>query len=443
MRRGGVLMLVPDARIHERTVAREESALRDVAMAMLQYTPQVAIAEESTLLLDIGASLKLFGGARALRKRIRADLRSLGFTARLSCAPTAQAAWMLARAGGGVALKQMSSTRALNRLPVTVLPAARTFSNWFEGIGCATIGDLRRLPRPGLQRRCGRALLDPLDCAFGNAPEMFEWIQAPTVFKAQIELFDRIENADRLLGGARRLLLQLVGWLCAKQLAAKAIVFKLEHERGRIARAPTKIEILLGEPTWHCDHIERLLKERLGNIELEAPVIGLELLAAQLQPMTLPTESLFPEPEGSNEDQVRMIELLVARLGENNVRQMKPIADYRPEVANRWVSVQEHVRKGQSASQLPPDLNNILRPTWLLPSPILLLVRNHRPFYCSPLRLMLGPERVEAGWWGDTATRDYWIAEGNEHALYWIYQERLGGERDTQEPRWFLHGLFG
>ena len=45
MRRGGVLMLAPDARIHERTAAREEAALQAVAMAMLQYTPQVTLAE--------------------------------------------------------------------------------------------------------------------------------------------------------------------------------------------------------------------------------------------------------------------------------------------------------------------------------------------------------------------------------------------------------------
>lgn len=441
MRRGGVLMLAPDAQIHERSTAREEAALQAVAMSMLQYTPQVTLAEESTLLLDIGASLRLFGGIRALRRRVRADLRGLGFTGRLSCAPTARAAWMLARAGGGRALKQQSSARALSRLPVVILPAARAFASWFEGIGCETIGDLRRLPRPGLQRRCGRALLDLLDCAFGSAPEMFEWIEAPATFEAKMELFDRIENADLLLAGAQRLILQLIGWLCAMQLAVKGIMLKLEHERGRVARPPTEVEILLAEPIWHSEHIVRLLKERLGKLVLEAPVIGLVLHTTQLQPMEPPTESLFPEPGGTEEDQLRMIELLVARLGEDKVRQMKPVADYRPEVANTWVPIQEKVREAVMANQLPPDLNSILRPTWLLVNPIPLLVRNHRPFYGSPLRMVAGPERIEAGWWGDTAARDYWIAEGQEHALYWVYQERVAG--NGEDPRWFLHGLFG
>lgn len=443
MRRGGVLMLAPQARIHERGAAREESALEAVAMAMLQYTPQVTLAQESTLLLDIGASLRLFGGVRALCARIRADLRGLGFTGSLGCAPTAQAAWMLARSGGARVLKPGSAQRLLDRLPVMVLPAARPFASWFEGIGCRTIGAVRRLPRPGLRRRCGHALLDLLDCAFGSLPEVFDWIEAPATFEAKIELFDRVENADLLLAGAQRLVLQLIGWLCARQLAVKGIMLGLEHERGRVARAPTEVHILLGEPAWHGEHIVRLLKERLGKLVLEAPVIALVLRTTGLQAMEPPTESLFPDPGGSEEDQARMIELLVARLGQDKVRQVRPVADYRPEVANTWVPVGEKVRATLVADQLPPNPGGVLRPAWLLVKPLALLVRNHRPFYGSPLRMVAGPERIEAGWWGETAARDYWIAQGQEHALYWVYRERIGGAGEDPEPRWFLHGLFG
>ncbi len=53
------------------------------------------------------------------------------------------------------------------------------------------------------------------------------------------------------------------------------------------------------------------------------------------------------------------------------------------------------------------------------------------------------PERIEAGWWSQTQTRDYFIAEGKDHALYWIYRERINGSGEDAAPRWFLHGLFG
>ncbi|CAN7262791.1 Y-family DNA polymerase [Massilia sp. LjRoot122] len=465
MRRGGVLMLMPEARLVERSSTREAEALDAVALAMLQYTPQVALAEEATLLLDIGASLRLFGGIRALCARVRASLRALGFTASLSCAPTARGAWLLARAGAafaggdgrnrgrpsGRSLRMASLERRLERLPVALLPPARPYMSWFEGIGCERLGELRRLPRPGLQRRCGRELLDMLDAAYGLCPELFEWVAPPDSFRARLELFDRIEQADLLLAGAHHLVLQLVGWLCARQLAVERITLLMEHERGRVAMPPTALEIVLAEPAWRDEHLVRLLKERLARQELPAPVIGLGLEARQVRAMAPPTESLFPEPGGSEEDRMRMLELLVARLGADNVLQALPQADYRPEVANEWVPVQEREGAARSASRkaalcdarLPPDVASLPRPSWLLAKPIALLMRNHRPFYGSPLKVASTPERIEAGWWSETQTRDYFIAEGQDHTLYWIYRERIVGAGEDAEPRWYLHGLFG
>ncbi len=443
MRRGGVLMLMPEARLHVRAPEREAEALHAAALALLQYTPLVTVAEESTLLIDIGASLRLFGGVRALCRRVRASLRALGFSGVLSCAPTARGAWMLARRRAGRVLSIASLTRRLDALPSSLPPPARPYAAWFEGIGCFDLGAMRRLPRPGLQRRCGRELLDMLDAAYGMAPELFEWITAPASFHAKIELFDRLENAEECLLGAERLVQQLTGWLCAHQLAVERITLLLEHERGRVARPPTPVEIALAEPTWRDEHLVRLLRERLAKLVLDAPVIALALDASQVQAMAPPSESLFPEPGGSEEDRLRMLELLVARLGPENVLQALPQADYRPEVANSWVPVQQKVREKERASQMPPNVDSLPRPTWILAKPIALLMRNHRPFYGSPLRMASTPERIEAGWWSQTQTRDYFIAEGQDHALYWVYRERIVGAGEDAEPRWFLHGLFG
>jgi len=463
MRRGGALMLAPDALLHERDPQRELEALNAVALAMLQFTPQVAEAEEATLLLDVGASLRLFGGIRRLCQRVQECLRMLGFSGSLSCAPTARGAWLLARSGarsggmsrkrgagaavyGGRVLKIGSLERQLGRLPCGLLPPLRPYVDWLEGIGCQTLGELRRLPRPGLQRRCGRDVLEMLDAAHGQIPELFEWLQAPPSFRAKLELFDRIEHADALLHGAQRLLQQMTGWLVARQFAVERICLLLEHERGREARDPTLVEIVLAEPTWRDEHLIRLLKERLAKLELPAPVIGLTLEARQVQPMEPLSESLFPEPGGSPEDQQRLLELLVARLGADNVLKAAPLADYRPEQANRWVSVQEKIRPADARAQLPPDMPSLPRPAWLLAKPIALLMRDHRPFYGSPLKMMSGAERIEAGWWGDAETRDYFIAQGQDHAYYWVYRERLrakGEGEEAAEPRWYLHGLFG
>lgn len=437
MRRASLTAIAPGLQLLERDLAKEQEAIHSIALTLLQYTPEVAFAEDDSILLDITASLSAFGGRLALCRRVKKSIATLGFTGQISCAPTARGAWLLARQIMPVrrTLKMSSMTKRLDALPCILLPAARPHQEWLKGIGCRSIGDLRKLPRAGVQRRTNTNLLIELDQAYGNALELLEWVKAPLTFNAKLELPDRTDYAHALLFSARRLLAQLAGWLVSIQKAVSHIVLWLEHERGRYAIAPTPIDIRLAEPTWQEEHITRLLKERLGRTELIAPVIAMRLEAMHLSPMLPPTESLFPEPGGTPADFNRLLELLKARLGDDGVLCPAPIADHRPEVNNHW----DLITRSKTRSLVTQSHGKkIIRPSFLLVHPIPLQTRDHRPFYGSTLRLIQGPERIEAGWWdGQLAVRDYFIAQGSEHACYWIYQERA-----QQEARWFLHGLF-
>ena len=93
----------------------------------------------------------------------------------------------------------------------------------------------------------------------------------------------------------------------------------LEHERGRDAIAPTEIEIALGAPTRFEEHLTRLVKERLGHVELAGPVIAVRLVARSVQEAAAPSDSLFPEPGSTPQDHAWLLELLSARLGAENV----------------------------------------------------------------------------------------------------------------------------
>lgn len=88
MRRGGVLTLAPDATLCDRDTQREDACLLAAAMALMRFSPQVTIGAEATVLVDVSASLRLFGGVRALRREVRATLDALAVTARLGLAPT-------------------------------------------------------------------------------------------------------------------------------------------------------------------------------------------------------------------------------------------------------------------------------------------------------------------------------------------------------------------
>lgn len=437
MRCGGVATIVPGTIMLDREPEKEARALDAIALAMLQFTPDVAFTENFTMLLDVGPSLRLFGGPLALCHQVRSSIRRLGFTASLGAAPTAQGAWLLAHAPHQRrpthrrCLQLATMTPRLDRLPCGIMPAAQPFLGWFDGIDAVDLGALRRLPRTGLLRRTSKQLIRVLDHAYGDLEEMQRWMPVPEHFSAHVETFDRIEHAEALLHGATTLILQLTGWLNARQLAVGSFTLLMEHERGRAAVAPTPLDITLAEPAWKEPHLLRLLKERLAKIELTAPVIGLRLEAGQLQPMQVPTDQLFPEPGGSPADFARLLELLSARLGPENVLTPVISPDHRPEQCNTWGPATANVRR------LADDEEPLERPSLVLPKPIPLLMRQERPFYGSPLKLIRGPERLEAGWWDDqTVARDYYVAQGKDATCYWIYLER------TQNARWFLHGLY-
>lgn len=438
MRSGGVAALAPDAVLLDRDELREHQALDAAVLALYRFTPDIALQPDFGLLLDVGPSLKLFGGVRPLSRHVVDALARLGLTAKLGVAPTAAGAWLLARGGEtgrkrarARVLKHSTLHRQLDRVPCARLPAAHPHDEWLAGVGARDLGALRRLPRTGLIRRTSTQLADALDRAYGDVPELQRWLSIPETFNAAIETYERVEHADALLDGATRLLLQLTGWLTVRQLAVSAFTLQMLHERGRAAIAPTPLSITLAEPAWQEEHLVRLLRERLAKVVLTAPVIGLRLEATQLQPMAPPNLMLFPEPGGSQADMVRLMELLTARLGADRVLAPAAAADHRPEVCNKWLPAT------LKPVPFPAEAEPLARPFWLFKQPIKLLMRDQRPFYGSPLTIIRGPERIEGGWWDDgTAARDYYVAQGSDAACFWIYQERTG------DPQWYLHGLF-
>ncbi|MFQ1061443.1 Y-family DNA polymerase [Bordetella trematum] len=430
-RRASAQALAPQAELFARDRAAETLRLQEAALALLQYTPQLALREPDALLLDVGASLRLFGGPRALARRVRATLATLCLHGRLGMAPTAQGAWLLARGAAPAALRLSSLARRLDALPVELLPEAQAQAAWLQGLGCEYLAQLRALPRAGLQRRAGPDLLMALDRAYGQTAEAHAWFIAAPRFEARLELADYAEHAQALLGAAARLTEQLSGWLHGGRLAVRSVTLRLEHERGRRARPPSCLTLTMAEPVWHGRHLQDLLRERLERLELPEPVIAMALSADQTQQADSASQTLFPDPASQAADHARLLDLLAARLGPQAVRHAAACADHRPEQANQWQPVH------QPAPRHCPAGPVLERPFWLLEPARALPEQNHRPVYQGqPLRLLRGPERIESGWWDDApAQRDYFVAEDQAGARYWLYRER--------GQRWFLHGLYG
>ena len=376
------------------------STLEPIAAWACQFTPKVALEPPQALVLEVAASLRYFGGRDGFLKTLRNSLDELGFAASLAVASTARAALWLAR----------GNADSLEDVP---LEATGFSSDFFKNIGISKVGELLRLPREGLAQRCGPAMLDELDRAFGRLPEAHAFFAPPPRFAARLELAAEATHAEALLFPARRLLAQLEGLLAARQEGVRSFVLKLFHHNSKFF----EMKIELASPARDVERLTGLLRERLGATALSRPVEALALEAGDFTPLEERSRGMFGDAAAEEEDWTRLVERLRARLGRDAVCGLATQPDHRPEHA--W-------RRTEPGEWDPREFRQPgARPLWLLEPP--------RRIAGTQLALLAGPERIECGWWdGDEAKRDYFVARLQE-SLAWVYRE--AGE-------WYLHGLF-
>lgn len=378
-------------------------ALEAVATWMGRYTPRVSLEPPGGLAAEVAGSLRLAGGAGKLARGIHSGLAQLGFEGTLAFAPTARAALWRA-AGGGLALEQ---------LPVEVLGLAADRLKLLRGLGIRDLGGLMQLPREGVARRFGQALVDALDQARGRLPEPRRLHVPPARFEARLELPSPVIEATAALFAARRLLAGLEGFLAARHGGVRKFTLALFHARG----APTAVEVGLAAPAREAEHFARLLRERLERRPLAAPAEAVGLSAADIEPLAGRSGGLFQD-EAGGEDWLRLVERLQARFGRDAVHGLGLQAEHRPERAWQAIAPGQRIAAGEAPG---PGV----RPLWLVEPP--------RALPEGGFELLAGPERIESGWWdGGEARRDYFVAKARDSFL-WVYRDAGG---------WRLHGIF-
>jgi len=418
------------------TPAEQAAQQQALAWLALRFSPRVARLEEAVV-LEVEASLRLFGGARALHRRLRQECVQAGLKlSAISWAPTSLGALALARAGAGNGLRP-DFCQLLDELPLPVLSAVNAHQPVLSRLGCRCLADVRRLPRAAAARRFGTSLLQALDQAYGDAPEAHRWLQLPEQFAARLELPYRIEHAPALLHHVQILLRQLCGWLAARHAGVKALTLAWHHDamRSRDSGAGGSLRIGTAETTRDFSHLSRLLTEHLSRLQLAAPAGELSLAADSVLPLTEASASLLPRSaDQAKEPLHQLLERLAMRLGPEQVREGRLQEDHRLEQMQHWQRWPLSAKAPATRRPLSPQ------PSWLLEPPQRLRTQRDRPLYRGPLQQVLGPHRIESGWWeARPQQRDYFLFRSATAGLLWIYTERLS----VNEQGWFLHGVFG
>jgi len=416
-----------------------------------------------SVVLEISASLKLFGGLNMLLKRIYQQLIELRHNARLQVAHTPLAALCAARwqhQSHSIQDTTQDSTEdqtvfnvlsedlsALATMPLECLALSPRQGESLHNMGLRNCGALLQLPGKELGQRFGKALGHYLQRLTGALPDPRPFIKPPQDFASGVHMLEPCTNKTALLFPIKRLCHEFSHWLIAQQLG----VCLLRWEFANNADAPVMLSVRTTRASQSGELLFKLTQLKLERCELPRDVLDIRLHSIELEPWQNHSDSLFPhlgsgglgKGDSSVDSTTPLTELLDqlrARLGPEVCRGVSVQHNHRPEQACRIEPLQ-HLSLGKSSGKSSGNSSQTdipsagavgkYRPSWLLPNPKLV----SRP----SLRLLYGPERLQGNWWQDRRMhRDYYIAQTKTQQLdgsySWVFCE---------DERWYVHGYFG
>lgn len=397
---------------------RETALLQRLAEQTSQLTPNVHIDEQFGVLLEISASVALFGGLAVLQQRALAIATAMSLRAHVIVAPTASGARWLARAN-----RQLIVERDIGEwlddlmldctdLPADVLDALRA-------LNLHHLAAVRNIPAAALGKRFGKSLPLLLGRAYGEFNEALPYWQPEVRFSETVEFPDLAREQSHWMPGVEQLLLRLQDFLRGRAAATQAILFRFQMGTLR----HTEFALQAAHETHQASDWLRLFNARIERLPIPHEVSGIELSCERIEAMRFAELDFFDRTRERDREWEALTTLIKLRLGDTA---LQPAND------NACALPESPLLTGDSATH-----DDALRPSLLFDPPRALSNREVTAFTASfPIRY---PDRIQDQWVPqpdrDYTTRDYYIARTPDQRMLWVFRERLHNE-------WFLQGLF-
>ncbi len=445
--------IIPDLVVHNHDTIADAELLDRIADGCMRFTPMVAVEPPDGIMLDITGSTHLAGTEKQLAESVAEWLRSKRIEACLARGSSSEAAHALARFHRGEIEDEMEAIRAL---PVAALKLDPESDLGLRRAGLKTIGDVADRPRKVIAARFGSASVYRLERLIGRAAKPIN-PRTPCVLRSFRRRFaEPIASKAYALKTLRELLDEANAELTEEDLGGRAFEARFCRVDGLIQR----LYVETGLPTRDAAKVARLFDERLDSladpldpgfgfdsIELAIPLT--EILKAKQHDIEKEAVSTNPLTE--------TLDVLAVRLGRNRLLRFRPEDTYVPENAQAAVSALETAQSfawPRPQAGEPPS-----RPLQLFNPPQRITVIAEIPDgpprrfrWRHKLRDVVhheGPERIASEWWKsagdplgrDQLNRDYYRIEDKDGRRYWVFRHGLYG-RETDDPNWYLHGLF-
>ncbi|MFY9698602.1 MAG: DNA polymerase Y family protein [Rhodoplanes sp.] len=365
---------------------------------------------------------------------------------------------------------------ALAPLPLAALRLEPETVAALADVGLNRIADVLDLPRATLAARFDVSFLRRLDQALGREDEPITPKRPAPSYMAEQHFAEPIARERDVLGTIARLSIRLGYAMEARGEGARLVELALFRTDGKVHR----LAVGAGAPVHEANRISRLFADRLAGLgEACDPGFGYDLvrLSAPVTERCAPVQTSLAADRGAADhagELGHLIDRLGARFGLRRVTRLAPQDTHIPEFAVAAVPAHAHLAcaaprlRGAAEVQakavperdaIEPATQDTLAPA----RPARLFARPERIEAIAevpdgpPVRFRWrrvlhevmaaeGPERIALEWWrdaeGSALTRDYFRIETRAGMRVWLYREGLYG-RETDAPRWFLHGLFG
>ena len=432
---------LPGVRVAAHDPAADAACLEWLTDGATRWSPMVAAAPPHGLMIDISGCAHLFGGEASLIADVVTRLHRLGFSAGHAIAATPAAAMALARFG----------VARLADLPLAALSDLEPVQIALRRAGLKRVGEVAKLPRAAVAARFGEALLAALDALTEAVPQPLDPRQAQAEVMAQQRFAQPIATTDAVRACLEKLLLRCAVQLGARGVGGRLFSLALYRADGHVVH----VAVETAEPQRAAAVLLRLFDERIAalNDPLD-PGFGYDLVRLAV-PVTHRLDETQLGLEGGQLAETQLAELvdrLTARLGRGRLRRLARADTHIPEQASFDLPF---AASAPSAWAPPVPGEPPARPIRLFdpPQPIEVLAevpdgpprrfRWRRKVH--DVTAHEGPERIAALWWrrkdGAGLTRDYWRVEDADGRRFWLFRHGLY-ERETEAPRWYLHGLF-
>lgn len=419
---------------YSRDKMKEQKIKKRFFKDLNNFSPIVINESTDGILVEIGGSIRLFGGREKTLSLIRERFIEYGYSIKTVVAPTPRAASIIAKSGLETNVWDINNLNAtISMINLNYLGLQKKDMKKFLDLGVKTLGDVYRLPRVGILERFSPDVLKLIDQLYGRVVDLSESRVVSDFFTKLIEV-DLTNNMASFENCIRLVLYDLNIFLKKRTAKTKSLKWFFFSKKSL-----QKVHVKLNSGTSDPEFLFNETKNKIRGVFFNVIPDKVGLYVDDVRHYLFQTKDLFlSKDKQASKNSGKYINDIIQNYGSNIAYQIftKPscVPERTFDIYDSGYGAYKNTSSRKSSFGVE---GKKYRPTWLLQNPKRLTAKNGRVEFEGSLKIISERERLVSGWWdGGEVARDYFIAKNDDHRLFWIFKDL------KNDKKWYLHGIF-